>query len=135
MQVLIRIFGIIGLILCVIPFLFKKHKQIVLCKMFSELSFGVQYLLMGAYTGALVDLVSGLRNYLYKRLVEQGKSTMPVIIIFSVIVIAIAIGTWAGAISLLPMLAKVITTVSYGMKKEWLLRLITLFGGRSRRRN
>ena len=51
---------------------------------------------------------------------------MPVIIIFSVIVIAIAIGTWAGAISLLPMLAKVITTVSYGMKKEKLLRIITI---------
>jgi len=46
-----------------------KHKQIVLCKMVSELSFAAQYILMGAYTGALVDLVSGLRNFLfYKRL-------------------------------------------------------------------
>ena len=41
MQVLIRVFGIIGLILCIIPFQFKKYKNIILCKMISELSFGV----------------------------------------------------------------------------------------------
>ncbi len=126
MQVLIRIFGIIGLILCIIPFQFKKHKHIVLCKMASELTFAVQYLLLGAYTGALVDLVSGLRNFLYHKFVDNGKSTLPLIIGFAVLVIAIALGSWAGPISLLPMAAKVITTVSYGMKSEKLLRYITL---------
>lgn len=132
MQLMIRISGIIGLILCVIPFQFKKHKHIVLCKMASELTFALQYLLMGlsgvagAYTGALIDLVSGGRNFLYHRFVSSGKSTTPLIIAFSVLVIAIAAGSWAGIISLLPMLAKIITTISYGLKNEKLLRYITL---------
>ncbi len=132
MQVLIRMFGIIGLILCIIPFQFKKYKNIVLCKMVSELSFGVQYLLMGltgipgAYTGALIDGVSGGRNFLYHKLNEKGKSTLPVMIAFSAVVIGIGVGSWDGPISLLPILAKLITTVSYGIKNEKLLRYITL---------
>jgi len=126
MQFAIRFFGIVGLILCIIPFQFKKHKHIVLCKMVSEISFAVQMFLLGGYTGALVDLVSGARNFLFYKLVEKGKSTLPVIIAFGIVVIAIGITTWEGAISLLPVMAKLITTVSYGMKNERLLRYITM---------
>ena len=90
MQLMIRISGIIGLILCVIPFQFKKHKHIVLCKMASELTFALQYLLMGlsgvagAYTGALIDLVSGGRNFLYHRFVSLSTENSNVYTLFSV---------------------------------------------------
>ncbi len=126
LEFFIRFFGIVGLILCIIPFQFKKHKHIVLVKMASELSFAVQYVLLGAWTGALLDLVSGLRNFLFYKCVEKKRSTLPVIIAFSALVIALGIGSWAGPISLLPVGAKVISTVSYGMKNERLLRYITL---------
>lgn len=126
LPILIRLFGILGLILSIIPFQFKKHKHIVLIKMCSELSFAVQYMLLGAWTGALLDLVSGLRNFLFYKFVEKKRSTLPVILAFSALVIALGIGSWAGPISLLPVLAKVITTVSYGMKNERLLRYITI---------
>ena len=125
-QFVIRFFGIVGLILCVIPFQFKKHKHIVLCKMFSELSFAFQYILMGAYTGALVDLISGFRNFLFCKFVEKGRSTIPVIIIFSTVVVLIGAFTWNGVLSIFPVMAKVLTTVSYGMKNEKVLRIITL---------
>ncbi|MBE7035883.1 MAG: YgjV family protein [Ruminococcaceae bacterium] len=133
MEILVRIFGIIGLILCIIPFQFKKHKHIVLCKMVSEISFAVQYFLLGgfmgvagAFTGAWIDLVSGLRNFLFYKFVEKKWSTTPVIIVFSVVVIVLGVTSWSGWLSLLPILAKLLTTVSYGMKNERLLRLITL---------
>ncbi len=126
MQILIRGLGIIGLILCVIPFQFKKHKNIVLCKMLSELSFAIQYFLMGAFTGAWIDLISGARNFLFYRLVKKNRSTLPVMIVFSLFVIALGIYSWAGPISLLPVIAKLLTTVSYGLKNEKYLRIITL---------
>ncbi len=126
MQIIIRLFGIIGLVLCIIPFQFKKHKHIVLCKMVSEVSFAIQYFLLGAYTGAWIDLVSGLRNYLFYKFVEKKWSTLPIIIIFALVVIVLGFTTWEGIISLLPIIAKLLTTVSYGMKNERLLRLITL---------
>ena len=128
MQLLIRILGIIALILCVIPFQFKKHKHIVLCKMASELMFAAQYFLLGpaAYTGACLDLISGGRNFLFYKLVEKNKSTTPVILLFSAFMIVLGAVTWTGWLSLLPVCAKVISTVSYGMRNEKLLRFITL---------
>ena len=71
MLILIRIFGIIGLILSIIPFQFKKHKHIVLLKMASSIAFAIQYFLVGpvAYTGAWMDVVSALRNFLFYKLV------------------------------------------------------------------
>ncbi len=128
MPVLIRSVGIIALVLCIIPFQFKRHKNIVLCKMASEILFAVQYFLIGpeAYTGAWLDLLSGGRNFLFYKLVEKKKSTLPVILVFSALMIGLGVYSWSGWLSLLPILAKVITTVSYGMKNERLLRFITL---------
>lgn len=125
-EIIIRVLGIIGLVLCVIPFQFKKHKGIVLCKMASELSFAAQYFLMGAYTGAWLDLISGGRNFLFYKFVQKGKSTTPIIALFSTFVVVLGIISWSGLISLLPILTKVITTISYGMKNERLLRYITI---------
>jgi len=126
MQLIIRILGISGLASSVLSFQFKRHKGIVLCKMLSELLFAVQYFFMGAYTGGLLDLTSGVRNFLFYKCVEKKRSTLPVIIGFSALVVTLALLSWAGPVSLLPMAAKVLTTVSYGMKNERLLRLITL---------
>ena len=125
-DILIRLLGIYGLILCVIPFQFKKHKQIVLFKMTSELLFSAQYFLMGAYTGAVLDLISGLRNFLFYKFVEKKRSTTPIIVAFGLLVLVLGILSWTSWLSLLPIGAKLLTTISYGMKKERLLRFITL---------
>ena len=119
-------FGALGLILSIIAFQFKKHKQIVLLKMSSELSFSLQYILLGAWTGAALDFISVIRNFLFYRFVKKGRSTTPVILTFGAFVIATGFFTYDGIISLLPIGSKILTTVSYGMKNEKWLRLITL---------
>lgn len=94
--------------------------------MASEITFAIQYFIMGAYTGAWMDLVSGGRNFIFYKLVENKKSTLPVIILFSCFLVFLGAMSWAGPLSLLPMIAKIISTVSYGMKNERLLRYISL---------
>ena len=51
---------------------------------------------------------------------------MPVIIGFGLFVVATGIATFDRWLSLLPIGAKLLTTISYGMKNERLLRFITL---------
>ena len=94
--------------------------------MSSEIVFAIQYILLGAWTAAILDGVSVIRNSLYSSFVKRGRSTTPVIIGFSIFVIATGVATFAGVLSLLPIGAKILTTVSYGMKNEKLLRYITL---------
>lgn len=126
LDILIRFFGIVGLALSIISFQFKKHKNIMIVKTCSELSFAVQYIFLGAWTGALLDGVSMFRNFLFAKFVEKKWSTFPVIIGFSALLVVIGVGSWDGPITLLPICAKIVSTVSYGMKRERLLRFIAI---------
>jgi len=130
MNIAIRIFGLLGLASGVISFQFKKHRQIMAGKLLSEVAFGVQYFLLDAPTGGIVSVVSVVRNYLFARFVEKEKSTTPLIIIFSCVIVAaslcIGIAEGEGMILLLPMVSKVLSCISYGMKNTRLLRLISL---------
>ena len=126
MDFLIQLIGFVGLATSILAFQFKKHRGIVLCKMSSELIFALQYILLGAWTAAILDGVSVVRNSLYTNFVKRGRSTTPVIIGFCTFVIATGIFTFSGWITLLPITAKLLTTISYGMKNEKLLRFITL---------
>lgn len=126
MNLLIQLIGFLGLAISIIAFQFKQHKHIVLCKMSSELFFSIQYILLGAWTGAVLDFISVIRNLLFYKLVKKNISTTPVIIGFGLFVIATGFFTFDGFISLMPIGSKLLTTISYGMKNEKWLRLITL---------
>jgi len=125
-DITIQVIGFLALAVSLISFQFKKHGQIMLCRTTSELIFALQYILMGEWSGAAMDGISVIRNTLYTRLVKKNRSTTPVIIGFCIFVVIIGIVTFKGIISLLPIISKLLTTISYGMKKERLLRLITL---------
>lgn len=126
MDIIIQLIGFLGLFMSIIAFQFKKHNHIVYCKMASELIFSLQYILLGAWTAAVLDFTSVIRNLLFCGLVKKNRSTTPVIVIFGIFVVVAGLSTYEGFISLLPIGSKLLTTVSYGMKNEKLLRLITL---------
>ena len=126
MDFFIQLLGFIGLFLSIVAFQFKKHRGIVFCKMSSELIFSLQYVLLGAWTAAVLDFISVIRNLLFLRLVKKKVSTTPVIVVFGIFVVITGITTYDGLLSLLPIVAKLLTTVSYGMKNEKLLRIITV---------
>lgn len=125
-DITIQAIGFLALAISLISFQFKKHGQIMLCRTTSELIFALQYILMREWSGAAMDGISIVRNTLYTRLVKKNRSTTPVIIGFCFFVVIIGIVTFKGIISLLPIISKLLTTISYGMKNERLLRLITL---------
>ena len=126
MVFIVQLIGFIGLALGVLAFQFKQHRHIVLCKMSSEVVFSLQYLMLGAWTAALLDFTSATRNLLFCALVKKGRSTAPLIYIFGAFVVIVGIVTFDGPISLMLIAAKLLTTISYGMKNERLLRYITL---------
>lgn len=125
-DIIIQAVGFLALASSLISFQFKKHGQIMLFRTASELIFALQYILLGAWSAAVMDGISVIRNTLYTQLVKKNRSTTPVIIGFCVFVVVVGVVTFEGIISLLPIISKLLTTISYGMKNERLLRLITL---------
>ncbi|NCB52703.1 MAG: YgjV family protein [Clostridia bacterium] len=122
----VQALGLVGLLFGILAFQNNKHKNIVLLKLLNEFFFAVQYILLGAYTGAVMNLISCVRNYIYCKSVEAGKPTIKWVVLFSVIIAAAGIMTWSSALSLVPILAKLLTTVAYGMKDTKKVRFLTL---------
>lgn len=111
--------------MAIISFQSNKHRVIMIFKTASGLAFAVQFIFLGAYTG-VVERHRQHTHIVFARLVSKNKSTTPAIIFFSVIVVASGVLTWEGAIGLLAITGKLITTVSYGMKNASAVRLLTV---------
>lgn len=126
LEIFIQVIGYIGLTFSIIAFQCKVHKNVMIFKTSNEMVFALQYILLGAYTGAAMNLISSLRNLIFARLICKGKSTLPYQIIFSISFIFFGILTWQGPLSFMIIAAKVITTIAYGIRRTDILRLLTL---------
>ena len=128
MDLIIQITGIIGALFAFIAYQFNDHKKIMLFKTFSELTFAVQFGLLGAYTGLAMDLIGSVRNITFAILVSKNKNTVPFIILFAAIGIIVGAFTWISPISLLAIAGKTITTIAYGIKKPQAVRFFAFPG-------
>jgi len=73
-----------------------------------------------------MNFIGCVRNFIYAKNVEKGRSTLPWIIFFCIIMVAVGILTWASPISLIPLVAKILSTIAYGIKNTRAVRLLTL---------
>lgn len=123
-ELIIQCFGFCGMLCSIISFQCRKHGKILFFRTMNELLFGIQYILLGAYTGAAMNFIGCVRNVLFSRQVEKGKSTILSRVIFSVLFLAFAVATWSGVKSILIGIAKVGSTVAYGCRNTIAMRLI-----------
>jgi hypothetical protein len=104
----------------------KTYKNIAICKISNQLLAAMHYFLLGGYTGMVTNLVSCITNGCYYFRIKKGKSTLPFIIAFSVLFVAIGLLSWQGPISIFVILAKFFSTISLGIKEPRMVRLINL---------
>lgn len=122
--ILIQLLGILGIAASIWSFQCKKHKPLVYLRTACEFFFGIQYFLLGAYTGMAMNIIGCIRNLIFAKTVEKKKSTIPGQIIFSAFFIIFGIVTWAGLKSILVAAAKVLSTVAYGNRNVFFARLL-----------
>ncbi len=125
-EIFVQALGFIGIGLNIWAIQYNKHWQVILLKTLGSLMFVIQYVLLGAYTGAAMDIIGIIRNVTFIFLVKKGKSTTVGIIIFSIITVALGVFSWEGYISILAIFAKTITTVAYGIKNARIIRMFNL---------
>lgn len=119
--------GYIGLLFGVLSCQLKQHKHILLCKTLNELVFGLQYLMLGAYTGLVMNSIGCVRNTVFSEQVKRGKSTVVAQIVFSVLFVVLGLLFRSESViaCLIVIFSKIGTTVAYGLKNTTLLRLLT----------
>lgn len=122
MNIIIQTIGGLGILASIISFQCNKHKAVLFFRTMNEFIFAIQYFLLGAYTGVAMNLVGCVRNIVFSKQVEHGKSTSKAIAFFSVLFAVFGLMVWQGSKSILIIAAKVLSTLAYGNKNMTFVR-------------
>ena len=125
-QIMIQGIGFVGIVAAIIAFQAKTHRNIILFRNANTLLFALQYFLLGAYSGAAMNMLSFVRNEIYSWCIKKNKKTIYAQMVFCGIYIVSGILTWAGIESLIIIISKFFSTYAYGIKDTKWLRIFTL---------
>ena len=119
-----NIVALIGSLLMVYAGTIKDRKKIIYIQTIQILAFTISTLILGGYTGTIVNLISIIRNVLcYKdNLTKHYKG----LLILTSIVFSLAFNN-LGALGLLPLISTVIYTIYMDVKTAIKLKLLIIF--------
>lgn len=69
-----QVFGVVALIFLFLSFKKNEKKYLIKMQAFSSISYALQYLFLGAYTGFIMHLLCILRNYFYNSYSYKDKN-------------------------------------------------------------
>ncbi|MGE5473879.1 MAG: YgjV family protein [Ignavibacteriales bacterium] len=123
---IIQAIGFAGLLFAVLSFQNKQRKNILLCQIIGSIFYIFHFLLLGAITGSIMNLIGAVRSYVFYNREKKWASKLIWLYIFLFLVIIGALFTWKNNFSILPMIAMCVSTVSFWMKNPKYIRLIML---------
>lgn len=127
--IIIQSIGFIGVAFSIASYQTRSNKSLFLFQLISCLIFTAQFLILGAYTGALSLMINVLRNLLLLRIGDwkwvRSKLTLSVILMM---LVAVTVYTWEGWLSLLPLMSVGITSIGYWTNNAQKIRLSQMFG-------
>ena len=148
--IIAQVLGAVAILSNIYAMQFNKHGFIMLFKLIGSFLFCLQYFLLGAYVGMIMDFIGTIRNIVFAYLVKKGKNTKPYIIFFAIITFLLglftvfttwdatltALSVWstnaivltilAVIVSVLSIFAKLISTIAYGFKSAHMIRMLNL---------
>ena len=122
-QIIAQIIGIVAMAVCVSSFQFKNNKRFFIVQGVSSCLFFTHFFLLGAYTGAFLNLLGLVRS----TCLSIKKLRHPV---FEVLIMAIytliTVLTYDGWLSILVLAAQLIGTAVFWRNKAMLIRIYQL---------
>lgn len=137
MDIVAQGFGIVGMIFNLLVFQQKTHKGVTLCQFFAAAAFAINYLMLGAVVGGILNVVGGVRAAVFYFKDKTHANNVVWLIIFilafasSYPLTFLAFGTKPTVgnliIEALPVIAMVIITVSLRLGSAKAVRFMGLF--------
>ena len=120
-----QIFGIIGMLSTMISFQIKSTKKLFLMQSFSGICFALNYILLGAYTGCVINILN-----IGRCLIMSGGKKMRRYPILITIILSYCIATlltYTNIFSILALIAQIIGTISMWSDDWKKIRIAQLF--------
>lgn len=118
-----QVLGIIAMAIAVSSFQFKKNKNLFIVQGISCCLFFIHYILLGAYTGAFLNLLALARSVCLS-VKKLRNPIFEALIMIAFVVITVL--TYDGWLSLLVLAAMLIGTAVYWLNKAKLIRISQL---------
>jgi hypothetical protein len=122
MELIAQILGLVGVLFTVLTYQMNTNQKVLLTQGASAVCFFLNYLLLGAYPGAALNLVAVARNYTFGHRDKKFLSGYHVPILFALAMALCGALTWQGPASLLVIVALILNTLALGTGKPMLLR-------------
>ena len=119
-----QLVGVVALLIIIVSYQFNDRKHIVFLQFFSGIFFSIHYLMLGAATGGIINIIGVIRAAVYY---YKGKYKWSSVVLWPILFSAsgfvIAVFTWQGVLSLLPALAFTCTGIALWIQKPRLTRV------------
>lgn len=128
MKIIANVIGVVAVALFLISFQQKKRKNIILCKFFSGTLYVLQYILLGAFEGAVFDTIGTIGTFLASKKnskIFKGRLWIVIAAVNIAFVLA-GILSYRNLISLLPVFAATLEINALWPAKEKTIRIISL---------
>ena len=114
MEIIAHGLGIIAAFVLIMSFQIHNKKKLVVAQTIGVLCFCTHYFLIGAYSGAALNLICSVRNILYYLRTKNNKNGPLLPIILAVILIIVSAFFWDGYHSLFIIIGLTVNTLALG---------------------
>lgn len=117
-----QLFGVGGMYMLFSLYRQKDRKSLLKRKLFADVLWGIHYLCLSAWAGAIPNITGIFRETVF---MKEKKSPIW-LLVFMGINWTLSLLTWKSALSLLPMCASTLVTISLWMKKTVITKILTV---------
>lgn len=127
-EIVAWVFGTLGIVISVILYAGKTRTHILVCKLISDVLWFTNYILLGAYTGAVLNLIAiGRESVFYNRGRRKWADSRVWLYVFILLTfLSPAMEFWKiggfAWIPLLPATGSVLAVISFYSRRPWVMR-------------
>jgi len=120
--VVAQLVGFVGMIIYFISFQTNKKNRILMLAMLSSAVWGIHFLLLGAFTGASLNFIEVVRNFVFAR-GEKLKRPLVWAVLFSTFFAFAGFFTWIGILSLGTTVVSILVTFAFCFGNTRVIRI------------
>ena len=130
MNLFAQIVGVLAVISFLLSYQQKKRKNIIIWNATSRCLYIVQYFMLGAFEGAVLDILGTVSSVMAqkkeKRFIRQYSKT--IVILLNFIILAAGLVLYENIFSLFPVIGVILHTSAFWLNEEKIIRRVSFLG-------
>lgn len=130
MEKIALVVGLLAVSIFLLSYLQKKRGYIVVFNLTSRVLYIVQYLLLGAFEGAVLDVCGAVSAFFAQRS-DKGivkKLKWPLFVVINVVIVVAGIIMYKNIFSIFPMIGILLQAGALWLKNEKYIRIVSMIG-------